>query len=165
MLRSAGLERGGVSKAFIVGESINGSKETPLLINLLCVALSGRADHILWPNWLKIEIWPLVTGPDNFYYWYFLIGAKKIFSTPCCARELCGTLFYYLESKLNSAHFLGLKISLFELIFVAGKSSEFSLFSWLENQHISAHFHSWKINWNHLFFWHDNHLISGHFHS
>ena len=32
-----------------------------------CVALSGRTDHILWPNWLKIEIWPLVTGPDNFY--------------------------------------------------------------------------------------------------
>ena len=46
------------------------SRKGTLMIS--CVALSGRTDHILWPNWLKIEInlkypWTVCLNFDSHY--------------------------------------------------------------------------------------------------
>ena len=133
------------------------------VVIISCVALSGRADHILWPNWLKIEkftwiqlvflAWispelSLFSWPDNYLNLARFPGMKISFFQLIFVAEKSTEIspFSFSEYHLNWACFPGMKISLFQLIFVAEKINWFQLvflpeksneiisFSWLENQ-------------------------------
>ena len=137
----------GVSEAFIVGESINGTNETPLLVNLLCVALSGRTDHIHCPNWLKFEIWPREAGSFKVRYHRARFLGQKSFQNQLvfwdkkptenkliiwASNLLKITSIYWAEVYWKSACFLGHKPFDNQLVFWYRKPLKISSFSGLE---------------------------------